>query len=88
MIPLPQGLKDGIAKVLKDISTSRDGESFDVIRVTLIFGGLAFVFCGVWDVIVNTHFNALEFGGGLGAMAGGSGVGIGAKAKDEPESVD
>lgn len=71
---------------LKDITTTKDGESFDVIRVSLIIAGLSLIFLAAWDVIANrTHFNALEFGGGIGTLLGGAGLGIGAKRKDEPD---
>lgn len=86
MIPLPEPIKAAIGSFLKDISTTRDGESFDVIRVTLILAGLAFIFATIWDVVVNKHFNGFEVGGGFGAMTGGAGVGIGQKQKDEPSA--
>jgi hypothetical protein len=84
MIPLPAPIRNAIGRFLKDISTTADGESFDVIRVTVILAGLAFVFCAIWDCVVNRHFNGLEVGGGFGTMAGGAGFGIGQKVKDEP----
>lgn len=74
-----------IVSFLKDISTSRDGESFDVVRVGIIVSVAALLFLTGWDVIANkAHFAALEFGGGVAAILFGGGFGIGAKVKDEP----
>lgn len=86
MIPLPESVKAAIGTFLKDITTTRDGVSFDVVRVTLVLSGLAFVFCAIWDCTMNHHFNGLEVGGGFGAMSGGAGFGIGQKIKDEPSA--
>ena len=72
---------------LTDLLTSRDGVSFDPIRVGMILGGLGILGFTGWDVVQNhTHFNAVEFGTGLAAIFAGGGIGIGAKAKDEPDA--
>lgn len=72
---------------LTDILTSRNGVSFDVIRVGMVVSGATLLGLAVWDVVVNkTPFNALTFGSGVAALFAGGGVGIGAKAKDEPDA--
>lgn len=72
---------------LNDILTSRDGVSFDVIRVGMVVSGATLLGLAAWDVVVNkTPFNALTFGSGVAALFAGGGVGIGAKAKDEPDA--
>lgn len=76
-----------VADFLNDLVTTRDGVSFDPIRIGVIIGGAALIGLGGWDVIVNkATFNALEFGGGLAAIYAGGGFGIGAKRKDEPDA--
>ena len=70
-----------------DLVTSRDGVSWDPIRVGVILAGATLLFLAGWDVIVNKQaFNALTFGSGVGALMAGAGVGIGAKHKDEPNA--
>lgn len=74
-----------ILSFLNDLVTTRDGVSFDVIRVGMIFGGVALIGFAGFDVVVNKHdFDAFQFGSGLAALFAGGGVGIGAKRKDEP----
>ncbi|PXA91193.1 amino acid ABC transporter substrate-binding protein [Caulobacter sp. D4A] len=72
---------------LNDLVTTRDGVSFDPIRVGMILGGLGVLAFTGWDVVANqAHFNAVEFGTGLAAIFAGGGFGIGAKVKDEPDA--
>lgn len=74
--------------ILKHVSTSRDGESYDVIRVGMILSGAALIFLAGWDVIVHrAAFDALQFGTGVAAILFGGGAGIGAKRKDEPDPI-
>lgn len=71
---------------LNDLATTRDGVSFDPIRVGMIVSGTSLIGLSAWDVVANqTPFNALNFGTGLAAIFAGGGFGIGAKAKDEPD---
>jgi hypothetical protein len=70
-----------------DLVTSRDGVSWDPLRVGVIVSGATLLFLSGWDVIINKQaFNALTFGSGVGALLGGAGLGIGAKHKDEPNA--
>lgn len=72
---------------LLDLVTTRDGVSWDPIRVGVIVSGASLIALAAWDVAVNKQpFNALEFGGGLAAIFAGGGFGIGAKRKDEPDA--
>ncbi len=72
---------------LLDLVTTRDGVSWDPLRVGVILSGLTLIFLSAWDVIVNRQaFNALTFGSGVGALLGGAGLGIGAKRNDEPDA--
>lgn len=75
-----------IKTVLKHIATSRDGKSYDTVRVLLILMGLTLIGLECWDVIAHRqNFDPLAFGGGAAAILGGGGLGIGAKVKDEPD---
>ncbi len=72
---------------LTDLSTSRDGVSFDVLRVGGMLTGLVFLGLAIWHVVVlRQPFDALAYGTGAAALLGGIGAGIGMKAKDEPDS--
>jgi len=69
------------------ILTGIDGESFDVGRVLWVLGVLAFVGYAGYDLIVNKQpFNPQNYGIGLGGALAGGGLGIGMKAKTEPQS--
>lgn len=75
-----------LATLLKHVATSRDGESYDTIRILTIILGLSLVVFSGWTVIaLHQAFDALAFGTGAAAILGGGGLGIGAKVKDEPE---
>lgn len=70
-----------------DLVTTRDGQSWDVIRVGMIVGGISLIGLSAWDVVANkTAFNALTFGSGLATIFAGGGFGIGQKKADEPDA--
>ena len=69
---------------LKSLLTGRDNATYDVARVLLLFGGIVFLICTVITVAHALAFDMEKFGYGLGALLGGGGVGIGAKAHTEP----
>lgn len=72
---------------LNDLMTTRDGVSFDVIRVGAIVTGATFVGLAIYAVVANKQpFDPLAFGSGAAALFAGVGVGIGAKVKDEPDA--
>ena len=76
-----------VADFLNDLVTSRDGRSFDPIRIGVIVSGLSLIGLAVYAVVINKQtFDALQFGTGLAAIFAGGGFGIGAKAKDEPDA--
>jgi hypothetical protein len=72
-------------QILKDLLTGKDGESYDVGRVLWFMLGLAFIAFTAYDLITNHHFDAANFGMNSGTLLAGGGVGIGLKAKTEPE---
>jgi hypothetical protein len=71
--------------ILKSISTVRDGQSYCTIRILMLLFGLALVGLAAGDLILNHHFNPVEFGTGAATILGAGGFGIAAKAKDEPD---
>lgn len=73
--------------LLKDITTAKDGESFDVGRVLLLAIALGFVILAFWDIVILAHaFNPKDYGIGGGSILGGGGAGIGFKKDTEPTS--
>ncbi|MFN3573640.1 MAG: hypothetical protein ACK4TR_08945 [Phenylobacterium sp.] len=75
-----------ILTILKHVSTTRDGESYDVVRVGMVLSGAALILFTGWDVIAHrAAFDPLNFGAGVAAILFGGGAGIGAKRKDEPD---
>ncbi len=72
---------------IQDLVTSRDGVSWDPIRVGVIISGASLIGLAGYGVIINKQpFDALSFGSGIGALMAGAGLGIGAKHKDEPDA--
>lgn len=70
-----------------DLVTTRDGVSWDPIRLLLVVSGVAMIALSGWSVVVNQlPFNVLDFGSGMAALMAGAGLGIGAKRKDEPDA--
>jgi hypothetical protein len=74
-----------IRKLLKDCLTGRDNETYDVVRVLILSGGLSFIFYAGVAVFKTGTFAMQDFGIGLGAILGGGGAGVGLKSKTEPE---
>lgn len=71
-------------KLIKDILTGIDGESYDNVRVYMLLGVLTYVGCTVWHLYDENVFEFVNFGTGLAAILAGGGAGIGLKAKTEP----
>lgn len=76
-----------IKTFLNDLVTTRDGVSFDPIRVGAMLTGAVFLFLAIYHVVVlHQAFDPMSFGGGAAALFTGMGAGIGLKAKDEPDA--
>jgi len=68
-------------KFFMDLLTEKDNQTFCAFK-TIIFGGsLVFIGCAIAHVIINHTFDAQAFGIGIGALAGGGGVGVMTKDK-------
>jgi hypothetical protein len=80
-------------RVLKDLSTGVDGETYDPGRVVgyslCILGVVGFIFCETWTAMHGTAFSAEGFGIGFGAlMTSFLSVAGGLKLKESMEPVE
>jgi hypothetical protein len=73
-----------VRKILKDISTGIDGETFCYARIAGIAGVIVYLGVAISDFIVNHRFDYMQFGTGFGVIISGVGVGIKLKQDTEP----
>ncbi len=72
--------------MLRDILTGIDGTTHDLGRWLGAAGGSTGIALTVYDVVVNhVHFNMLEFGTGMAALAAGVGAMLKLKESTEPK---
>lgn len=71
--------------MIKDLVTCKDGESYDMGRVLLILGALAFIALSIYAVYRGGAFDPMNWGAGYGVLLGGGQAGIAMKSKTEPE---
>lgn len=72
-------------KILKDMLTGKDNETYSAARMLWLGGGVTFIFLSVYHVVVGKHpFDYQQFGTGLGLVLAGGGIGVGAQASTEP----
>lgn len=72
--------------VLRSLLTTADGVTHDIGRWLAAAGGSTGIALSVYDVVINkVHFNMLEFGGGMAALAAGVGAMLRLKADTEPK---
>lgn len=70
---------------LRHCFTGKDNQTFDVARILLAGGVLAFIGYAGFDLIVHhVKFDPMSYGTGLGGLLGGGCAGIGFKSKTEP----
>jgi len=79
-----------VRKVLKDITTGIDGETFDAGRVVgyglCVTGTVGFMFCAIWSAIHDAKFDPQAYGIGFGAlMTSLAAVAGGLKLKESTE---
>lgn len=68
--------------------TGKDNETYEIARVLLFFGFIAFILFAAYDVWASHHFDPINYSAGLtGLLFGGSG-GIAIKAHTEPAAKD
>jgi hypothetical protein len=71
-------------QLLKDCLTLKNGEDYDVGRVLLMLGAVAFVILSFYGVYQAGEFDPERFGAGYGMILGGGGIGIAVKSHTEP----
>lgn len=72
-------------KWLKDILTDDTGLTFTPDKVLWAIGVVAFIGYAGWDLIVNKQpFDALKYGGGLGATLAGGGSATWLASRQKP----
>lgn len=73
-------------KLIKDMITQADGESYCAFRVLAIIGAFAFIILSYFSITKGVAFSPQEWGLGYGTLVGGSAGGVWAKSKAEPEN--
>ena len=75
-----------MSKILKDLMTGIDGESHDVGRYLWVISVLAGLAYAGYDLIwLNTPFNIVNFGIGVGSLLAAGGGALMLKAGTEPK---
>ena len=71
--------------MIKQLLTGKDNKTYDIVRVSLLFGIMHLIALSAYDVIAHaSHFNIQEFGLGFGAIIGAAGAALGLKKDTEP----
>lgn len=71
---------------LQHILTGIDNQTWDIGRVGFALAVIAYTIAMLWMAIQYKQFNAVDIGGGYGAIAGGFGALLKLKEKSEPQS--
>lgn len=72
---------------VRQLTTSRDNSTPDVIRIGAMLLGAQFLGLAAWDNLMLSHqFDALNYGGGAAAILTATGAALGLKRKDEPDA--
>jgi len=72
-------------KIVKDMITQADGESFCLMRVMTIFGALACVIYAGYSIYKGVTVSFTEWAQAYATVTGGGSLSIWAKSKAEPE---
>jgi hypothetical protein len=75
-----------LARILKDLVTTKDGESQDLGRWSWICSSLAVVGAGVWNALQGETFDLVQVATALGIVAGAHGAALWAKSSTEPNA--
>lgn len=74
-----------IRRWLRELTTSRDNQTPDVIRIGAVLIGLQFVLnAGLDLIILRNPFDPSNYGTGAAAILAATGAALWAKRKDEP----
>jgi hypothetical protein len=72
-------------KLIKDILTEDDNQTFCIARFVAIVAVLTFSACALVHVFHGSSFDFSQLGIGFGSVLSGSGVAIGAKAATQKD---
>ena len=80
------GLVRLILEWVRTLTTGRDNQTPDVIRIGSILLGTQFLALAAYSaVVLKQPFDAMAYGGGAAAILGATGAALGMKRKDEPD---
>lgn len=74
-----------IGKLLKDILTGIDNETYDNGRVLCLMSYLVYFTMALGSVVMKAPWPAMDFAGGIGTIAVGFGINLHLKKSTEPE---
>lgn len=70
---------------LQNLLTGKDNQTYDIGRILWVIGVTTFICFTAIRLYIKGEFDAMGYGTGLGGLLTGGGLGIGLKAKTEPE---
>jgi hypothetical protein len=73
-----------IYKILKDILTGKDNETYDNGRIICLLSFIIYFCMALGSIIVDEPWQPMDFASGIGAMAVGFGVNLHLKRYTEP----
>jgi hypothetical protein len=75
-----------ILRWVRQLTTSKDNQTPDVIRIGAILIGIQFLILAGWDVAkAGNPFDPSNYGTGAAAILAATGAALWAKRKDEPD---
>jgi hypothetical protein len=77
-----------IKRFFTDLFTEDDNQTWCIARVSAFISLISFIGLGIAHVVTNHTFQPSEYGMGIGAVLGGSGVLIGGKAVTQKDNVE
>lgn len=76
-----------IASWVRKLTTSRDNQTPDVIRIGAILIGAQFLVLAAFDAVaLRNSFDPTSYGTGAAAILAATGAALGLKRKDEPDA--
>lgn len=71
-------------KLIKDILTELDGETYDISKLLWAFGVVVFIGLSIVAVCKGQLWNPAEYGLGMGSLLAGGGAGVKFKSAGNP----
>lgn len=74
-----------VLRWLRKLTTGKDNETPDAIRIGSILLGTQFLFLAFWSIVVTGHeFDALNYGSGAAALLAATGFALGMARYTQP----